>query len=81
MIYLDSLKKHKKGTYCHMVADDIEELHVFAESLGLKREYLHQAKIQHYDLTPNKRILAVKKGAVEVSSREIILLDKKKRQS
>lgn len=41
----------------HMVANTVEELHEFAESIGLKRHFFHGVRKghPHYDLT-NERI-------------------------
>lgn len=53
---------------------NIEELHLFAESIGLKRSWLDNkpgTPIPHYDLTENKRRLAVKKGAIEIDRNEM----------
>lgn len=62
-------------SWCHMVSDTSEEeLHAFAARLGLKREWAQlrpKASAAHYDLTPRRRTLAVKLGAVEVSGREL----------
>ena len=43
-------------------------LNVFAESIGLKREWLQKkrAYFLHYDLTPARRAAAVRSGAQEV---------------
>ena len=59
---------------CHMATDgDIEELHLFAESIGLKRQWFQSHKrMSHYDLTPTRRARAVKAGAVEVPGGELI---------
>lgn len=61
--------------WCHMATDsaDLEELHRFAQSIGLKREWFHNSglTVPHYDLTPNKRERAVAAGAVEVSAKEL----------
>lgn len=55
---------------CHMFVDtttDSEVLHEFAISIGLRRSWYQTNSIMpHYDLTPNKRVLALKKGAVEL---------------
>lgn len=65
--------------WCHMVSDTGEdELHQFAERLGLKRRWFqgrhnNTASAAHYDLIASKRRLAVTLGAVEVSSRELVL--------
>jgi len=77
-IYVDNafikakVKQHD-SRWCHMLSDqqDPEELHLFAESIGLKRSYFQPAKNhnwwhQHYDLTEGKRKQAVAKGAVEI---------------
>lgn len=50
------------NTWCHLWTDssDIEELHEFAQEIGLQRTWF-QAKdrFPHYDLTPAKRELAL----------------------
>lgn len=54
---------------CHMMADTDEELHKMARKIGLKIIW-HQScpphSISHYDLTRNKRYLAIMNGAKEV---------------
>lgn len=61
----------------HLVTDGPEHvLHKFAAGIGLKRRW-HQDKgaYPHYDLTSeNKRAMAIERGAVRVSSRELITL-------
>jgi hypothetical protein len=60
-----------------MVSDvDEAELHAFAARIGLRRAWAQlrpQASAAHYDLTPRRRALAVQLGAVEVTSRELVL--------
>lgn len=59
--------------WCHMTADTLEELHAMADSIGLKRSWFqphHQVELAHYDITPAKRVLAIRNGAIEVKSRE-----------
>jgi len=57
----------------HLVSDSsIEELHEFAENLGLRREWFQQKNIPHYDLTGFVYDLAIERGAILVSSREIV---------
>lgn len=57
---------------CHMTTDGpIEELHVFADKIGLKRQWFQKHKIvDHYDLTPKMRAKAIAAGAVEVGWRD-----------
>jgi hypothetical protein len=63
--------------WSHMVSDiGADELHAFAARLGLRREWSQErpaASAHHYDVTPTKRALAVRLGAVEVTSRELVL--------
>jgi hypothetical protein len=65
MIYTD-------GT--HMVADSSDELHAFANALGLKREwYQEHATHPHYDLTtPSIYKKARNRGAIVITNREIL---------
>lgn len=56
---------------CHLTTDGLlDELHAFAMRLGLKRAWFQAGSIPHYDLTPNKRLQALRLGAVEVSGME-----------
>lgn len=58
----------------HIVSDrSIEELHSFASSMGLKREWYQDKRIPHYDATTNvmKRKAHIL-GAQFVSSRGIV---------
>jgi hypothetical protein len=57
--------------WCHMWADAPEELHAMADRIGLKREWCQTPeKFLHYDLTPARRAVAVRFGAIEMSLRE-----------
>lgn len=60
------------GGSCHLVADTLDELHAFAAKLGLKRAWFQPARYPHYDLNAGRREKAVKLGAVEVTSRELL---------
>src|SRR5690349_11271402 len=81
-IYVDPLLGYgKSATWkythsCHMFADDVELLHQFAASIGLRREWFQCKRgrdgrvFPHYDLNGNKRKLAVARGAVELDLRQ-----------
>ena len=77
MIMVDELRiwtakrPFHKGS-CHLTTDGtIEELHAFADRIGMKREWFQKHPLaSHYDLTPKMRAVAVELGAVEVSARE-----------
>ena len=69
--------------WSHLVADTDEELHAFAERMGMRRAWFqdrpgrpHHA---HYDLPERARAEAVANGAVEVTWRELgrILRDRR----
>jgi hypothetical protein len=49
---------------------ELEELHLFASKIGMKREWIHNSKHPHYDLTPSKRKLAIEYGAIETTARD-----------
>ena len=58
-------------TWCHMATDGpFEELHAFAERLGLRRAWFQR---DHYDLPPHGRAAAVRLGAIEVGTGELLL--------
>jgi len=55
---------------CHLIADTLDELHRFAVSIGLKREWFQNHSIPHYDLTESKRVLAINGGALPLEPKE-----------
>lgn len=82
-VYVDPIRTHAtvKGQaarwgkqWCHMFGDTTAELDAMAVRVGLRTSYRqHSGKpLEHYDLTPPKRELAVKYGAIELTSREAI---------
>jgi len=71
-VYVDDAVYLWCGVYwCHMFADDVDELHEFVKRLGLKRSWFqNDERLPHYDVTANKRREAVQRlGAVEVDRR------------
>lgn len=75
MIYVDPAIYPFRGIYyCHMMTDGpIEELHQFADKIGLKRSWFQdKSGHPHYDLAPSKRATAIDYGAKSVTSREMI---------
>lgn len=59
--------------WCHMTADTKTELHKFAIEIGLKRSWFQDhPTLWHYDITPNKRKLALREGAVEITTADLI---------
>lgn len=80
MVYVDPLMKitpSKQWPYsqaCHLRADTEEELHAFAERLGLQRLWFQghhpNPRFWHYDITANMRAKAVAMGAKELNRQE-----------
>lgn len=60
--------------WCHLWTDGApEELHVFAESIGLRRAWYQTHRlVPHYDLVPPRRDAALRAGAVEASLKEFV---------
>ena len=51
----------------------LKELHEMATRIGLRRAWFqHHPRVPHYDLFPSKRALAIKHGAIPVSSIELV---------
>ncbi|MFA5766448.1 MAG: DUF4031 domain-containing protein [Candidatus Paceibacterota bacterium] len=76
-VYVDELfdtEKTPRWRYakaCHLTADTLEELHEFAERIGMKKQWFqNHPRHPHYDLTVGRRRTAVRLGAVEVKARE-----------
>lgn len=63
--------------WCHMSSTgSLEELDTFAKRIGMRPAWRDG---DHYDLTPGKRALAVKLGAVEITAEQAIELVRWKR--
>lgn len=78
-VYVDKLEdwgwnlRGRTVQSCHLFTDSLEldELHLFAERIGLKRTWFQPHRVApHYDLTASRRRAAVALGAVEVGRRE-----------
>lgn len=78
MIYVDPLRRvsdreraacaWRRKHYCHLFADGLDELHSFAQKLGLKRSaFVDVPGFPHYDLTRAIRARALAQGATEGS--------------
>lgn len=86
--YVDALMparrsaKWKWSHACHLyvrvaTADDVDaalaDLDRFAASIGMRRKWRHDRQdIYHYDLNAQKRIVAVKAGAVEADRKMVV---------
>lgn len=55
-----------------MVADSIEELHAFAQQIGVARHWFHNG--DHYDIREEFWHLAIAMGATLVTTRALVAL-------
>jgi hypothetical protein len=66
-VYVDDAIWNWRGLrWCHLMADDIDELHRFAVRLGVHRNSYQgppRTRAPHYDLTSFERIRAIALGA------------------
>jgi len=69
--------------WCHLLADDIDELHRFARTLGLHRiSYQGPPKTAkpHYDLTAMERSRALAYGAVRCDRIAVVAIGRRLRR-
>jgi hypothetical protein len=80
-VYVDGASNpYGRMKMCHMVADTLEELHAMADAIGIQRRWFqNDPDHPHYDIAQSKRALAVKHGAVEITSRQLVELIRKQR--
>ncbi|AGA76044.1 DUF4031 domain-containing protein [Pseudomonas plecoglossicida] len=73
-VYVDSEGIRWRGReWCHLVADSLDELHTFADRLGLKRSWFQSKTLYpHYDVTKTVRTRALALGA-QGADRETIV--------
>lgn len=78
-VYVDPVMEHGgSATFrwkhsCHMYADTLDELHVMALSIGMRRAWFQdKEKLPHYDLVPPKRKAAVAAGAIEHTREQMV---------
>tara|TARA_R110000850_G_scaffold23975_5_gene70471 strand:- start:5178 stop:5519 length:342 start_codon:yes stop_codon:yes gene_type:complete len=78
-VYVDNVRIKWRGKeWCHLVADNLEELHEFAKGVGLKRSwYQSSASYPHYDVTVSTRALALRLGARVGCRKTVIQCGKK----
>lgn len=79
-VYIDQAewkKPNGRVAYSHMTADSLEELHEFAEKVGIKRCWFHRgSRYPHYDVSEKNREKAINAGAVEITAKQLVLVAK-----
>ena len=76
-VYVDDAVTLWRGQrWAHLMADTLDELHAFAQLLGLPlRAFQNKTSGAHYDVTATLRELAIAQGAVAISrhrNRELV---------
>ena len=83
-VYVDQAIWARHGRkWCHLAADDIDELHRFARMLGLHRSsYQGPPKTArpHYDLTSYERRRAIAYGAAACDRTAVVMIVRKLRR-
>ncbi|HWX71203.1 MAG TPA: DUF4031 domain-containing protein [Xanthobacteraceae bacterium] len=83
VVYVDQAMWAWQGLkWCHLLADDLDDLHRFAASLGIKRTSFQAApksSVPHYDLTAYERKQAIARGAVPCTRTEIVIIARRLR--
>jgi len=83
-VYVDAAIWAWQGRkWCHLVADDIDELHRFARSLGLHRSSYQgppKTASPHYDLTAYERGRAIACGATACDRTAVVMIVRKLRR-
>lgn len=70
-VYVDNAQhRYRRMIMCHMLADSLEELHAMADRIGVARRHFQNHGTPHYDICKSKRVLAVRYGAIELTSRQ-----------
>ena len=72
-VYVDNMKApFGRMIMCHMIADNIDELHAMADKIGVSRRWFQgKTANAHYDICMSKRALAVEYGAVELTMMQL----------
>ena len=74
LVYVDDANVLKYGRgWFHLTADGMDELHAFAAGIGVPVRAFHRgARHPHYDITAHQRLIALRRGAHPVCSRELV---------
>ncbi len=70
-VYVDDMRaKYGRMIMCHMIATDDAELHAMADRIGVALRWWQKPPEHesHYDIALSKRALAVRAGAVEITT-------------
>ncbi|MEE4156199.1 DUF4031 domain-containing protein [Pseudomonas viridiflava] len=80
-VYVDAEGIKWRGReWSHLVADSLDELHAFADKLGLRRSWFQSKTLYpHYDVTKSVRTRALAMGAHGADREKIVSCAKRMR--
>jgi hypothetical protein len=82
-VYVDAAIWYRAGRkWCHLLADDTDQLHRFAALLGIRRTSFQdqpKASAPHYDLTAFERSRALALGAIACNRQQIVTVKRRLR--
>jgi Protein of unknown function (DUF4031) len=80
-VYVDAAIWYRAGRkWCHLLADDTDQLHRFAALLGIRRTSFQdrpKASAPHYDLTAFERSRALALGAIACNRQQIVAIKRR----
>lgn len=82
MVYIDNFDetgiKYGRMKMCHMIADTRQELLEMCDKIGVQRKWIQEYDKQreHFDISINKKKLAIKNGAKLIDMRELATIVK-----
>lgn len=74
-VYVDDMEApYGRMRMCHMIADSHDELVAMALLIGVAPKWIQQAGTygEHFDICKAKKALAIRRGAVLITSRELV---------
>lgn len=81
-VYVDKARNpYGRMKICHMLADNLDELHAMADKIGVQRKWFqNNLDHPHYDISQNKRQLAVGFGAIQIDDSQLVELVRRLRK-
>lgn len=74
MVYIDNMNApFGRMKMCHMIADSTEELLQMVDKIGVQRKWIQDAGeySEHFDISLEKKKLAIANGAKEITMMEL----------
>ena len=81
-VYVDDMNAPFRGMIMsHMLADSTEELLKMADTIGVQRKWIQYPNThrEHFDIALSKKHLAIEAGAIEVTWRQIAIMERRRR--